>query len=126
MIGRRFAGTSARERLKLVPSAMTGEREETAPSPACAPPAPPREMKERARSWAGQVVAPREERRGVHFADPKMSGRKTTTEMPATRLMRRARSTDGFRSPRMMRVIVEGVTPTSRAKVEALFPDFCR
>lgn len=54
---------------------------------------------------------------------PKMSGRSTSNEMPVLWLIRRARSMEGRRSPRMMRVMVEGSTPSSLASAAGFFPD---
>lgn len=57
---------------------------------------------------------------------PKMSGRRTSKEMPVRLLMRLAKSTEGRRSPRRMRVMVDGATPSSTASDAGFFPTSCK
>ena len=85
---------------------------------------------------AGQVSATREVRllpegvgraaggvREHQAASPKMSGRSSAREMPVRLSIRFTRSTDGLRSPLMIRVTVDGSTPSFRASVEGRSPD---
>lgn len=60
--------------------------------------------------------------RAAHAASPSQGNSKSVTESPVRSLIFFASSGLGRRSPLMMRLIVDGITPSSCARWEGRFP----